>query len=153
MLGLSSVSGMGLYICENAKKGDYLGEYKGELITEDEADRRGKLYDKRGISFLFNLNRDQVIDATRMGNKFRYINHSKLRPNCHAKVRVANCVQRIAFWALRELVAGEELFFDYGLVFLFYFVFEVFVFQWARADGRAGIIRNASSLCRWSHRR
>ncbi|KAF8253995.1 SET domain-containing protein [Wilcoxina mikolae CBS 423.85] len=114
LLGHSVVSGMGLFICEDVPKGGYIGEYKGEIVTNEEAERRGKLYDKRGTSFLFTLNLAQAIDATRMGNKFRFINHSHQRPNCQAKVTMANCAHRIGFYATRALRAGEELFFDYG---------------------------------------
>lgn len=114
LLGRSAVAGFGLFMGEDVKNGVFLGEYKGEVITSDEADRRGKLYDKRGVSFLFNLNLNQVIDATRAGNKFRYVNHSGKRPNCGAKVLMAGCTHRIGMFAKRDLKAGEELFFDYG---------------------------------------
>ena len=56
MLGVSGVSGLGLFVGENIKKDGFLGEYKGEIVSNEEAERRGKLYDKRGVSFLFNLN-------------------------------------------------------------------------------------------------
>ncbi|KAF8432872.1 hypothetical protein BGX38DRAFT_1102446 [Terfezia claveryi] len=113
LLGVSGVSGLGLFIGENVKKDGFLGEYKGEIISNDEAERRGKLYDRRGVSFLFTLNKTQVIDATRAGNKFRFVNHYK-KPNCFARVLFTNCTHRIGMFAKRDLVAGEELYFDYG---------------------------------------
>ena len=114
ILGHSVLAGMGLFMGEDVGKNEFIGEYKGEVVTQDEAERRGKLYDKRGISFLFDINKSQAIDATRMGNKLRFINHARERTNCVAKIRMVNCVYRIGFWATKHIKAGEELFFDYG---------------------------------------
>ncbi|KAG5437223.1 hypothetical protein PCANB_001015 [Pneumocystis canis] len=114
ILGKSNISGWGIFIGESVRADTFLGEYKGEIISHNESERRGKLYDKIGISFLFNLNKDQVVDATRMGNKFRYANHSRKRPNCFARVSLVNGSHRIGFYAIKDLKIGEELLFDYG---------------------------------------
>lgn len=114
ILAYSNLMGMGLFMGEPVKKDQFIGEYKGEILTQEEAERRGKIYDKRGTSFLFDLNTAQTLDATRMGNKLRFINHSATKANCKAQVVMANCVHRIGFWATENLRAGEELYFDYG---------------------------------------
>lgn len=111
--GHSAVSGMGLFVGRDVAKDGYLGEYVGEIISDAEADRRGAIYDKNHLSYLFGLNKDRTIDATRRGNKFRFINHSATRPNCYARIILANCTHRIGFYSLRALEKGEELFFDY----------------------------------------
>ncbi|KZF24177.1 hypothetical protein L228DRAFT_91193 [Xylona heveae TC161] len=115
LLGHSAVAGWGLYMGEPAKAGDYLGEYKGEVISKDESERRGWVYDNRNISYLFDLNMNQVLDSTRAGNKFRYVNHQdKPDVNCEPRVLFCNMAHRIGMYATRDIQVGEELLFDYG---------------------------------------
>jgi hypothetical protein len=115
-IGKSDVQGWGLFTCEPAAKGDLLLEYIGEVVTNDEAERRGAVYDKLGCSFLFDLKNDLAIDSTRLGNAVKFMNHRDYSKdsNCVPSIRVVDGEEHIGLFARRSIAAGEELTFDYG---------------------------------------
>jgi SET domain-containing protein len=62
-------------------------------------------------TFYFHIDEDRVIDAKYGGNSSRWINHS-LRP----ELRGRRGNGRVFIKALRNIRAGEELNYDYGLI-------------------------------------
>lgn len=111
----SEVQGYGLFAGENIEEGDFIGEYKGEIISQPESDRRGAMYHLLGSEYLFILNATQQVDATNFGNKTRFMNNSNLEAN----INVAGClmlcsgVHRIMLYAKKKIKAGEELLYNY----------------------------------------
>lgn len=55
---------------ETIPAGEMVIEYVGEVIRQAVADRREKLYERMGIgsSYLFRVDDDLVVDATKKGN-------------------------------------------------------------------------------------
>ena len=105
-------AGWGLFTKHALKRGDFVQEYVGEVISQEEAERRGRIYDKVNRSYLFNLSSDYVVDASRKGNKTKYANHSS-KPNCFTKMVTVNGDSRIGLFAKCDIEAQSELFFDY----------------------------------------
>lgn len=70
------------------------------------------MYDQKGLTYMFSLNEDSVIDAMRFGSKIRFANFSK-QPNCYCRVMMVNGDHRIGVYAVRMIAAGEELTMDY----------------------------------------
>lgn len=110
----SETHGWGAYALEAIPQGSFIYEYTGSLLSQDEAERRGNVYDKSTVSFLFDLNEDSVVDATRKGNKSKFANHDSKAPKCFARIVFVGGEHRIGIYAKEDIAAGDELFFNYG---------------------------------------
>lgn len=110
----STTHGWGAFALEPIKRGEFIYEYHGALLSQDEAERRGSIYDKMTISFLFDADDDSVVDAIRKGNKSKFANHLAVGQKCKGKVLTVGGEHRISIWAQQDIEKGEELFFDYG---------------------------------------
>lgn len=66
----SPIHDWGLYAMERIARGEMVIEYVGEIIRAQVADKREKVYERQGIgsSYLFRIDEDLVVDATKKGN-------------------------------------------------------------------------------------
>jgi histone-lysine N-methyltransferase SETD1 len=106
----SAIHNWGLYAQENIAANDMIIEYVGEKVRQRVADLREARYDQQGVgsSYLFRIDEDTVIDATKMGGIARFINHS-CTPNCTAKIIRVDNTKRIVIYALRDIGQGKNL--------------------------------------------
>jgi len=108
----SGVHGKGVYAIAAIAEGERVIEYKGEHISWKKAlERHPHDPSDPNHTFYFSLDDGSVIDAKYGGNRARWINHA-CTPNCEAREKKG----RVFIHALRDIAAGEELFYDYGLV-------------------------------------
>lgn len=108
----SAIHGWGLYAEENIALGDMIIEYVGEKVRQAVANIRELRYDKQGMgsSYLFRIDEDTVVDATKRGGIARFINHS-CAPNCTAKIIRVDGTKRIVIYALKEITkSGSQSF-------------------------------------------
>jgi len=108
----SGVHGKGVFALTDFAKGETIIEYVGEIISWKEALRRHP-HDPTdpNHTFYFHIDETHVIDALYGGNSSRWINHS-CKPSCEPDEENG----RVFIKAIRDIKAGEELNYDYGLV-------------------------------------
>ncbi|KAL7683036.1 putative AWS domain, Zinc finger, FYVE/PHD-type, Zinc finger, RING/FYVE/PHD-type [Plasmopara halstedii] len=108
--------GWALRILEPIKAGQLVIEYVGEVINEEEKERRLLTHAKDSPEdknmYIMDLGKGEYIDARFKGSVSRFINHS-CEPNCHLLKWRVKGVNRIAITALKDIEPGTELSYDY----------------------------------------
>uniref|UniRef100_A0A673WUA4 Histone-lysine N-methyltransferase, H3 lysine-36 specific n=1 Tax=Salmo trutta TaxID=8032 RepID=A0A673WUA4_SALTR len=108
--------GWGLRCAHDIKKGEFVNEYVGEVIDEEECRARIKHAQDNDICnfYMLTLDKDRIIDAGPKGNQARFMNHS-CQPNCETQKWTVNGDTRVGLFALIDIPAGTELTFNYNL--------------------------------------
>lgn len=113
----SPIHGTGLFAARQILEGETIVEYKGELITQSEAEARGKMQNEaaaknRGArTYIFAVSENLYLDGDFEYNDARFINHA-CRTNCEPVCREG---KRIFFVATQDIKEGEELLCNYAL--------------------------------------
>jgi len=109
----SKIQGWGLFSTQEIEENEMIIEYMGEIIGQAVADKREKLYEQKGIGcYMFKIREDEIIDATKRGNKARFVNHS-CEPNAATKIIFADGKHKIIIYAKQTIKVGEEIAYDY----------------------------------------
>uniref|UniRef100_G3VX70 Histone-lysine N-methyltransferase NSD2 n=1 Tax=Sarcophilus harrisii TaxID=9305 RepID=G3VX70_SARHA len=108
--------GWGLVAKRDIKKGEFVNEYVGELIDEEECMARIKYAHENDIThfYMLTIDKDRIIDAGPKGNYSRFMNHS-CQPNCETLKWTVNGDTRVGLFAVCDIPAGTELTFNYNL--------------------------------------
>ncbi|KAG8192982.1 hypothetical protein JTE90_028102 [Oedothorax gibbosus] len=110
----SRIHDWGLFALEPIAADEMVIEYVGQMVRPLVADQREKMYTSIGVgsSYLFKVDVEGIIDATRCGNLARFINHS-CNPNCYAKVITVEGLKKIVIYSKQPINVNEEITYDY----------------------------------------
>ncbi|KAF1746600.1 hypothetical protein GCK72_023057 [Caenorhabditis remanei] len=114
------VKGRGIKTTVPFEKGDFVVEYKGDLVEHNKAKEMEEQYSKNedigSYMFFFEyLAKKWCVDATaETPYKGRLVNHSKLRPNLKARAISIDGAVHLILVAKSKIEVGEELLYDYG---------------------------------------
>lgn len=112
----TSWGGWGLKTSELIKKGEFVSEYVGELVDEEECKKRIEKSHINDVSnyYMLTIDKDRIIDAGPKGNYSRFMNHS-CDPNCETQKWTVNGDTRVGLFATKDIEIGTELTFNYNL--------------------------------------
>lgn len=114
----SHIHGWGLFAKVNLSKHSMIAEYMGETIRQCVADKREFAYEKSGIGscYMFRLDMQHIVDATRIGCMARFMNHC-CAANAYAKIisvyTEQGLIKKIVVFANQDISAGDEITYDY----------------------------------------
>ncbi|KAL1246784.1 hypothetical protein QQF64_034846 [Cirrhinus molitorella] len=115
---INPVKGRGIFTLAVFNQGDFVVEYRGELIDATEAEHRRKLYHNACSIFMFDFiwkQKTWCIDGALEDGSFgRLVNDEHKAPNCRMKLIKAEGKPHLCLFALKEITAGSEITYDYG---------------------------------------
>lgn len=115
-LGSTPSKGKGIFADEDIKKDQFIIEYVGEIINNDEMIERMTQYTSLGNphQYIMAVEKNVFIDSTQSGNIARYINHS-CDPNCEVNKWQVNGLACMGIFAKKNISQSDELTYDYRL--------------------------------------
>ena len=102
----SRIHGKGVYSKEFIPPRKKIGSLSGAIISKKEARKKAKLLRSVSIVELWN---GAALDASVIYNELKFINHS-----CQPNTFMRNLGNHVEFYALKQILEGEELTCNYG---------------------------------------
>ena len=102
--------GIAAFASRNLRKGELIGEYAGKIVCDADLQAAPRSVD----AYAFDLGDGFAVDASKMGNQTRRMNHSAAKPNVRAVVLNVRSVRRVGMYAICDVKIDSELLFDYG---------------------------------------
>ncbi|XP_049321904.1 uncharacterized protein LOC125782303 isoform X7 [Astyanax mexicanus] len=110
---ISSSKGRGVFATANFSKGDFILEYRGQLLTQNLIQNINS-----GTVFIFDFqwrgkywSVDASVEDKSLG---RLVNDEHKKPNCKIKVVEVDGMPTLCLFALRDILPGEEINYNYG---------------------------------------
>jgi uncharacterized protein len=101
-----SRTGLGLFATEPIEKGRLIAEYRGRMLTTEQAEK----CEAKNAKYLYEVNSRWTIDGKNRRNLARYANHS-CRPNAESDTLRG---RRVIIRAIKKIKEGDEITYDYG---------------------------------------
>nr|XP_055062226.1 uncharacterized protein LOC129445121 isoform X3 [Misgurnus anguillicaudatus] len=115
---ISKYKGRGVFTTEAFFRGDFVLEYRGELLTSEESLDRSKLYNDVENTFLFDFQwhgKNWCMDASKEdGSLGRLVNDEHRNPTCKIRTVEVNKKPHLCLFAVRDIQPGEEITYSYG---------------------------------------
>ncbi|KAI3365063.1 hypothetical protein L3Q82_010179 [Scortum barcoo] len=115
---INSFKGRGVFSCCHFQQGDFLVEYRGEVITHHEHENRQRVYHDALKIFMFEFRFDGkqlCVDAAKEdGSLGRLVNDEHVNPNSKMKTIKVDGKPHLCLFALKDISPGEEITYNYG---------------------------------------
>ncbi|XP_030270806.1 uncharacterized protein LOC115580511 isoform X2 [Sparus aurata] len=115
---INDYKGRGVFACAPIEKGSFVVEYRGELISQYERDKRQKKYREKQNVFLFDFEWNSsswCIDASHEDDSLgRLVNDGHKSSNCKMKKLTVHGKPHLCLFAIEDIQAESEITYDYG---------------------------------------
>ncbi|KAM9443574.1 uncharacterized protein Hap1MRO34_024808 isoform 2-T2 [Clarias gariepinus] len=115
---ISPEKGRGVFALASFSRGDFVAEYRGEMIDFNESQRRRRIYHDKCAVFMFDFKwkgKTWCIDAAKEDGSFgRLVNDDDKHPNCNMKKIEVDGKPHLCLFAVTDIKEGDEITYDYG---------------------------------------